>query len=131
MNEILSQLSVLDMAVTLAALAAVATVIRKVWPVLSKLKDIIDDIAGEPARKGVPARPGLMERMASVEAKVTSADYHSRPNGGSSAYDALMREVRGLHDKVDSHITLSNAERAALRADVDVVLLQKAGDPEE
>lgn len=47
----------------LAFLGSVYVVIRRIAPVLKKLSDTLDDIKGEPARPGVPARLGIMERM--------------------------------------------------------------------
>lgn len=109
----------LDPVTGLWAGAAVAAVLfgRKAWPWLSRLKDFIDDLMGEPARPGVQARPGVMERLAAqeietkrnrnelatVKALAESAEYHSRPNGGGSAYDHLMAEVRGLRQDFEIH----------------------------
>lgn len=62
----------------------VGFVVHKVWPVFRKVVHIVDDITGEEARPGVPARPGLMERISTIEHEV-------RPNGGGSIKDAVNR----------------------------------------
>lgn len=59
----------------------------QVAPVVKQLIDFLDDWTGEPARPGVPARSGVMDRLAQLE-----------NNGGKS-----------LKDKVDQ--TLVQAER--------------------
>jgi hypothetical protein len=43
-----------------------------------------DDLLGEPARQGVPARPGVMERMARIEGELTF-------NGGKSLKDTVTQ----------------------------------------
>ena len=40
----------------------------KVAPVMRRLSHLVDDLIGEPARTGVAARPGVMERLAQLEA---------------------------------------------------------------
>ena len=66
------------------ALAVVAIVVVKLWPYGRKLMHFIDDVAGEPARPGFEARPGLMERVARIEHEIT-------PNHGGSMNDGLKR----------------------------------------
>jgi hypothetical protein len=53
--------------VSLAIITALVGFVKFVMPKVRQLGHLIDDLAGEPARQGVPARPGLMERMATVE----------------------------------------------------------------
>lgn len=104
------------------ALSAVVwgvTVLRKVWrewlrPLLEGLHDLVADWRGQPARPGVPAQMGVMERLAILEdiAQATAATgaqhaeaiadirHHVKPNGGASAYDAMMRAVVDLRREV-------------------------------
>lgn len=51
----------------LLIIGAVVAFQRWALPKLRQVGHLIDDLAGEPARPGVEARPGLMERMKSVE----------------------------------------------------------------
>ena len=52
-----------------------------------KFGHLVDDLAGEPARAGAPARPSLMERVAVVEARTVEL----LPNGGGSIKDQIGR----------------------------------------
>lgn len=53
---------------------------------LRKVDRFLEDWNGEPARDGVPGRPGVMARLAHIEAEL-------RPNGGASMRD----EIRRIH----------------------------------
>ena len=66
------------------ALIVLIFVAIKLWPYGRKLMHFIDDVAGEPARPGFDARPGLMERVARIEHEIT-------PNHGGSLNDAIRR----------------------------------------
>lgn len=81
--------------------------IKKVWPLLKKLGDFLDDVAGEPERPGVPARAGLMERVQRIEHELF-------PNSGKSMRDQIDRieekvnsddeRIGSLADKLDQHL---------------------------
>ena len=75
------------------AIALLAGVIKKVWPLLKKLSDFLDDVAGEPARPGVPARAGLMERVQRIEHELF-------PNSGKSLRDQTNRMEEKLDDQI-------------------------------
>lgn len=51
---------------------------------LKRLGDAFDDWQGQPARPGVPERPGVMRRLEMIESEL-------HPNGGSSLRDAINR----------------------------------------
>lgn len=84
--------------------------VRKAAPVLRKLGHLVDDLVGEPARPGVPPRPGLMERMESVEGEqkrqgtdLALVKHEVMPNTGTSLNDATRRteaHVKELDAKV-------------------------------
>lgn len=81
----------------IAVLAVLVWVVVKVWAPVRKFMHLVDDLVGEPERAGVPARPGLMERVQSIEHEVTT-------NHGSSLKDAvkeLSDSVTELHTSVD------------------------------
>ena len=97
---------------------------------ISSVKDKMDDLYGEAERPGVPARPGMMERLAETDLAVaeikaaipglTSAlqeiqvrdaeraeairiiQYHVQPNHGNSAYDAMGKKVDAVAKKLDA-----------------------------
>lgn len=93
------------------ALVLVATVVRKLWPGVRRVMHLVDDLAGESERPGVPARPGLMERMAAVEdgqsdmsEKVDVIHHEVLPNSGTSLRDEVTRNTEGIksaHDRID------------------------------
>lgn len=71
---------------------------RAVAVFCSRLSRFLDDWYGEPARPGFPARPGVLERVASIEGQVgafdrrmTGVEYELRENGGASLRDAVNR----------------------------------------
>ena len=52
----------------LGVLVTVAIRINKlIYPVWHKLEQMANDFAGEPERPGVPAKPGIMERISKLE----------------------------------------------------------------
>lgn len=55
-------------AAAVGAVIAAGGLLWKFGGAISRIVHMFDDMAGAPARKGVAARPGLMERMASMEA---------------------------------------------------------------
>lgn len=73
-----------------------------------RLADFLDDWNGEPERAGVPARPGVMTRLASIEGEL-------RPNGGGSMRDAVARCETGL-EAVNGRLTTMEARLTALEA---------------
>ena len=86
----------------LAAAALLVWVALKVWPFLRKITHFIDDVAGEPARPGFEARPGLMERLSVVEEKqdeqsVSLAQQSAEMANQSVALSVVQHEVTTNH----------------------------------
>jgi septal ring factor EnvC (AmiA/AmiB activator) len=50
-------------------LGALFMLVKTVAPYIRKWMQLADDLNGTPARAGVPARPGMMERLASLDGK--------------------------------------------------------------
>ena len=88
--------------------------IRTIWPKLKKFSQMLDDWSGTAERPGVAKRPGVMERLEVVERAAKSADYHSKPNSGKSAYDVLSKKI----DTVVSDLEVSKEDRKNLWASV-------------
>ena len=94
--------SAVDAAVVWAAAAAGLTgvlagvwrLVRAVRRVLHRVEEIVDDWQGVPGRAGVPARPGVMQRLDGLERAVVAIADEMRPNSGSSLRDALDRVDR-------------------------------------
>lgn len=132
MPPALADISVAQVVFWFGMVGVLVGTVMKAWPWLARLKDFFDDMMGEPARPGVPARPGMMARLATNEAAtqdaavaasqaatdaktaavaldeirtlVRSTEYHSKPNGGRSAHDALMSQIVGLRDDLAAHV---------------------------
>lgn len=68
----LADMTVADVLGVALLLGVLYTLVRKLHPVSRRLVHLIDDLAGENARPGVPARPGLMERVAGNEAALAA-----------------------------------------------------------
>lgn len=51
----------------LGGIIALAGVVWKIMPNLRRISHFLDDLMGEAARPGVPASPGILERLADVE----------------------------------------------------------------
>ena len=81
--------------------AALLTALGVFWKVATsvlrwarRVTDFFDDWNGEPARKGVPARPGVLERLSGIEGRVEAVEHELHPNSGASLRDAVDR----IHD---------------------------------
>lgn len=106
----LESVSVWTLAMWGVGIVVVVGLIKKVWPLLRRLGDFLDDVAGEPARPGVPARAGLMERVQRIE-------YELFPNSGKSMRDQTDRmeellnndneRIGALSTQIEDHITNS------------------------
>jgi len=79
--------------------------VRRLAPVVRRVVHLVDDLAGEPARPGVAARPGVMERLAELEVRTAEL----APNGGESIKDKINRmdrrliEISGRLRAVEAH----------------------------
>jgi hypothetical protein len=72
----------------LALLTAIAVKARKSVKAVGLF---LRDWQGEPARPGVDARPGVLERLDTLEHKVADIHHEVKPNGGNSIKDAVGR----------------------------------------
>lgn len=90
-----------------AVVAALVPVVKLLRRLSRQMGQLQEDWYGEPARKGFPARPGVPERLETIENQL-------KPNGGSSARDAINRvelmqnrqalDVAMLGRKLDAHL---------------------------
>lgn len=90
-----------QVAALLAGLAALGglsglgwRLVRAAWRFGRRIDDFLSDWFGEQARPGIPARPGVMERLQTVEKEVTY-------NDGTSLKDAVRRIELELGTGVD------------------------------
>lgn len=115
-----------------AALIAIVGVLvfiwRKVWPYARRISHFLDDFIGEEARPGVPARPGVMERLQNHELALAEIRYHVQPNSGHSAHDRLVARVDALAAHLDEHMAESTAAHEAIEERLDH-LAEERGNP--
>jgi hypothetical protein len=85
-------LATIESVATIAGAAVVVSgvIIAGRKPV-KKFVDFMDDMSGEPARPGVPERPGVMVRLERIEMRVARIEDQVHPNHGSSMADAVHR----------------------------------------
>lgn len=113
----LEQLTVGEVIGLVAGLGLALTVLAKSWRLFGRVKDVFDDLAGEPSRPGVPARPSLMERVATMEQGLAEVHHQTHPNSGGSIKDTVNRteaKVTELSEQLHEHITHTTADRDAL-----------------
>lgn len=65
--------------------------LRKIIPWLRRVGHFLDDWGGEPARPGVPEKPGVMVRLGTLEQRTAAIEQQMSPNGGTSIYDKVTR----------------------------------------
>ncbi|HEY2086384.1 MAG TPA: hypothetical protein VGH54_10230 [Mycobacterium sp.] len=94
--------------------------VRKGWKAFKRLVLFLDDYEGTPARPGVDARPGVMERLKSIEAnqKTLSDDRVDVKN----ALGAAESESARTREEVKAALVAQEKRTAAILADLDVRL---------
>ena len=104
LTDILDRISVWVAFAVILGIGVLVAAGVKGWKVIKRLNHFLDDVMGEEARPGVPARPGLMERVMRVEHELF-------PNSGASLRDQTNR--------IESTITEIGEAVTTLRVDVD------------
>lgn len=79
--------------------------IRFLVRLLRKTSDFLDDWQGEPARPGVAARRGVVERISDLETTQAHINAQMNTNGGLSLRDQTNRIEKTLNE----HILASKA----------------------
>jgi hypothetical protein len=89
------------LALLAAGMAGAVYLLRPVKRVISYAGDALEDWAGTPARRGVPRRPGVMERLEriegsqrSIDARLSVVETQVTPDGGKSMHDKVTRIAR-------------------------------------
>jgi hypothetical protein len=99
-------------ALVVAAFGGLAWAVRQAWRILRRINHFLDDYAGQPARDGLPARPGFMARLTSVEESLAHVVAETKPNHGTSLRDVVHRTAADVAD--------IKAEQAAVRVRLEV-----------
>lgn len=111
-TDLFGDITIAQGLVWLAAAGVLITLIVKIWKPLKAFADFLDDVKGEPARPGVQARPGLMERVSGIEKSLSEVRHEVMPNTGTSLrdvgdrtekkVDALTADMVSVHEKLDT-----------------------------
>ncbi|RJL21121.1 hypothetical protein [Bailinhaonella thermotolerans] len=98
----------------LALLVLLGRMVVWAWRFLRRVGHFLDDWQGEQPRPGVPARPGIPERLASVEARMAGVEARMAAlevelshDGGATLRDAVGRVEDGVarvEDGLRAHI---------------------------
>lgn len=117
----------------LALLGALAAAAWKGLPSMRRFGHALDDITGEPARPGVDARPGLVERMANVEKHLTAGfDGHTkRLERIEAAVATSATTTSGRLDEHGHRLDEHGRRLDALAGRLDAVARRVAGEPPE
>ena len=94
----------ISIAATITAITAIFVGFRKLSLIVKRVIHFLDDYFGEEARPGFDGRPGMQERLRSIEEEMKCVSYEMRPNSGSSIKDAIGRiekRLDALEDKVN------------------------------
>lgn len=91
-------LAVLWLLLVVGTLVGIIAFLVKAFPIVRKLIAFLNDVGGEEARPGFPARPGLFDRIHSIELlqasmsdKLDNVHHELFPNSGKSLRDQTNR----------------------------------------
>lgn len=107
-TDIFGDLTIAQAMLWIAAAGALITLVVKLWKPLKAFSDFLDDVKGEPGRPGVPARPGLMERVSSIESSLSEVRHEVLPNTGTSLNDSVRRTEGAVGVLTESVKTLQD-----------------------
>lgn len=115
----------------IAAVVALATAVagcaawglRWGWRILTRTTHFLDDFMGEPARQGVPERPGVMKRLQCLTEEIAKIQAQVIPNGGSSLRDAV--------DQLTADLALVAADMSEHRRVTSPAIMQLTADVAE
>jgi hypothetical protein len=113
MPEWLANITVGQVSSVVVAAVVVVGFFWRVLPLLRKTARLIDDLTGAPERPGWERRPGLMERMRTIEDELSY--------GGRSLKDTVeetQKEVSELKISFDQH--LAEHQPPTLHQDINV-----------
>ncbi len=75
--------------VTISLSAGLWRVVRAIATTIRRVNAFFDDWIGTPGRTGVPATPGVMERVRGIEDRMQAVEHELRPNSGESLRDQV------------------------------------------
>lgn len=116
---------------------------KRLFPLLERMAQFMDDYYGVEERPGVPGRLGVMQRLANQDHTLNRIETNLLPNGGSSAIDKVVAGQTEIRDRVErvrsdlEHLagqfwrftSESNEDRSQLHADQDELRRLVDADP--
>ena len=98
-------------AVIVAAAGAAGWAGHWAWCFLRSTWEFLQEWGGSPAHSGLPATPGVMARLGSVERVLDKVLHETTPNGGGNLRDLMARTALDVADIKD--------EQTRLRAQIE------------
>lgn len=102
----LNQVTWTDVVAALAALLLIGGVVLAGWkfvhPIMVKITRVLDLFLGRPAERGIPAVPGVIERLDAQDDRLEKIEKQVTPNHGSTS--KLAEDVQGLRAALDALI---------------------------
>ena len=143
MTQWLQTLTAAEIVTALVALGAVIGGLKWLRPLLSGVRHFLEDWQGVEGRPGVPGRPGIVATLGQlrcdmegvrtdlerVKKDAADASFHSQSNHGSSAHDAVIREIRDnarAIAKLSGQVLAQSREMEAIHADVRTSVADRA-----
>ena len=83
-------------ALALAVFGCLGWMTRGTWRIIRKIGHFLDAWNGEPPHDGLPAKPGFMARLASVEESLEQVRAETQPNHGKSLRDVVHRTAEDV-----------------------------------
>lgn len=108
-------------ALAIAVCTLAGWVLRWTWRTLRRVARFLDDFFGEPAHDEVPAKPGVMARLGSLEHQVATVVSETTLNGGDSQ---SMRDVVG---RIERDVTLIKTDQGELRRRMELFESRRSG----
>lgn len=86
------------LAATVTAIGVVGVGVHKTIKLVKRFIHFLDDYFGEEERPGFPGRPGMQERLRTMELELECIAFEMRPNHGTSMKDAVNRIEKRLDE---------------------------------
>jgi hypothetical protein len=109
-------------ALTVAVCGLAAWGLRWAWRILRQTSRFLDDFFGEPARDGLPATPGVMARLGSLEGLVAHVVAETKPDHGKTLRDVIGR--------IETDVAGIKTSQGEMRRRVELFETQRAGREE-
>lgn len=90
-----NETQIVSVIIVLLIILGVVIAIVKVSPFIRKTVHFMNKLIG------MPGEPGVLERLDKIEKQSAEAAYHSKPNHGGSAHDAVMKEITELRRNIE------------------------------